>query len=377
MRKAAIATAIYLCLGLVGLMLAEGIYSVSRWKKADRSMTYDLYRQIRLLADKPSVGLDATHALPVATRDQIEALIPTMISAGIGMGNVPYKELVTDRAAINMRDGEDCLLPKPSLRKTTAYLRTGEYDRFDPPSIFFDRDARMPAAVESLVSAYGMGRANFTSNAEGERITLPQVEAVRKVLVAGDSVAIGSMIDDSETIASQLQRTTSASAYVNLGVNGAEAKDIVCRLKHAAARYRGAIDGIIYVYSENDFKPGEPFGKPEEVVNWLKDFIARERIGEVTVVFAPYIYNIIPHLTRFGGSRGAEHGTYAAEAEALRTRALSAGFRYISLADIAREEAFAAGTDFAVFSLFVDHAHLSNRGTAALVRKLRANNGSL
>jgi hypothetical protein len=371
MRKMLVVAVAYLLLAIAGLLFVEGIYSIGRWQKADRSITYDAYLAMnRLLGGKAPAPASAG-ALPVASRDQIEALIPQMLEAGIGMGNVPYKELVTDRAAINMKDAEGCLVPKPSIRKTTAYVRTGEYDRFDPPSMFFDRDAKLQPAIENFVATYGVGVANFTSNADSERTTLPEVRASRKILIAGDSVAVGAMIDDSETIASHLQRTTRDVTYVNLGVNGAEAKDIICRLRKASVRYHGAIDGLVYVYSENDFKPDEPFGRPREVIDWLKDFATREGVRDVTVVFAPYIYNIIPHLTRFNGSRGAQHGEYSVESDELKKQVLAAGFHYLSIAEMARQEALASGTDFAVFSLFVDHAHLSNRGTAVLVEKLR------
>ena len=149
-----------------------------------------------------------------------------------------------------------------------------------------------------------MRKAEFTSNDTNERITLPAVLSPQKVLVVGDSVAAGSMIDDSETISSQMQRRDVSNQYINLGVNGVAAEDIVCRLKSAATRYKGQIKGLIYVFGENDFEPLQPYGKSEELVAWLKDYSMRENIPKVTIVFAPFIYNIIPHLTRFPGSRG-------------------------------------------------------------------------
>ena len=239
--------------------------------------------------------------LPEASRDEIEALIPDMIAAGVGMGNVPYRELVTGRAAINQTGPDGCLSAKPRISKITTYIRSGDYDRFDPPSLFYDAEAELSSRLQQFVDTYSVNRVDFNTNAAGERVTIPAVDTARKVLVAGDSVAAGSMIDDSETISSHLQRANSAEQYVNLGVNGAAAEDIICRLDKAAERYRGNIASLIYVYSENDFDPSLPYGRPEEVIVWLKEFAKKEGIPEVTIVFAPYIYNIVPHLTRNRG----------------------------------------------------------------------------
>jgi hypothetical protein len=285
---------------------------------------------------------------------------------------VPSKELMTDSAAINEVGIDGCQSPKASIDKFTTYIRSSDYDLYDPPSLFFDKRSVLDARLSLFVEKYAMRKAEFSTNHASERTTLPAVSSPRKIIVAGDSVAVGAMIDDSETIASHLQRLDAASQYINLGVNGVDAADIICRLKTVADRYNGQISGLIYVYCENDFDPRKPFGKPEEVLAWLKEYAARENISKVTIVFAPYIYNIIPNLTRFPGSRGAEHGVFLAEADALKKGAINAGFNFVSTADVAREEATARHSDFGAFALFVDHLHLSDYGVSKLVEKLQA-----
>jgi hypothetical protein len=369
MRRALAIVTAYLAFAVFALLVVEGGYSIARWKHADRSITYDAFAALRRMTGG-GPPKRAAAGFEIASRDDIEALLPEMVAEGVGMGNVPYKEVVTGKAAINAPLPNGCLEPKPNLAKTTTYIRSGDYDRFDPPSLFFDRDAELGPRLDAFIKTFAVHLSRFTSNADSERLTLPEVKSPRKFLVAGDSVAVGSMIDDSETIASQLQRRRADVQFVNLGINGADAKDIVCRLTKAGTRYGGSIAGLIYVYCENDFKPGEPYGKPEEVIAWLQAFAASEKIADVTVVFAPYIYNIMPQLTRFDGSRGEIHGRFAEEAARLRQLTTAAGFRYISIADVAREEAEAKGTDFAAFALFVDHAHLSNYGVSRLVEKL-------
>lgn len=353
---------------LIVLVLAvEGGYSVVRWSRFDRSIIYDAYR---MLVPAPQTA-ESADGLPVATREQIEALLPDMQAAGAGMGNVPYKdELVNDRAAINVVGEDGCLVQKPDLRKYTTYIRTADFDRFDPPSLFFDRDAALSPELQAFVDTYGVHLNEFTTLPTTERLTLPVVEADRKILIVGDSVAVGSMIGDAQTIASQLQQRNPQAQYVNLGVNGAAGADIICQLEKAAARYAGQIARIIYVYCENDFEPNDTFSTPEEIVAWLEEFAAANGNVPVTIVYAPYIYNIVPQLTRFPGSRGATRETYPDQHRRLIELAAAAGFDYVDIGDLAIEEAQVRETDFAVFSLFVDHLHLSEYGVARLIEKL-------
>ncbi len=374
MKKTLAAVAVSVMIAALTLFLIEGVVSVVRWKHANRSLVYGIYAGLFLDRGQMAAG-ETQSGPPVAGRDRIEAMLPDMVAAGVGMGNVPYRELVTGRAAINETGPDGCRAPKPGIRKITTYIRSGDYDRFDPPSLFYDSDAKLSPALTQFIDTYAVRKATFTSNAAGERVTLPEMEAGRKVLIAGDSVAAGSMIGDSETISSHLQRADASVQYVNLGVNGAAAADIICRLEKAAERYRGAIAELIYVYSENDFDSSLPYGRPEEVIAWLKDFVRTEGIPKVTIVFAPYIYNIVPHLTRFAGSRGATHGRFADEAARLRSEAEAAGFGYIDIGAVARAEAERRGTDFAAFPLFVDHVHLSDYGVSLLVSALGAVRG--
>jgi lysophospholipase L1-like esterase len=119
---------------------------------------------------------------------------------------------------------------------------------------------------------------------------------------------------------------------------------------------------LIYVYCENDFEP-ETYGTPESVVSWLKNFVKTQGIGKVTVVYAPYIYNVAPQYTRFRGYSGEHHPTYSRERAALAALVGEAGFRYIDISDLALAEAARAKTQFAALSLFSDHVHLSPYGT--------------
>ena len=361
---------VYAVVLIVLVLAVEGAYSVVRWSRLDRSILYDAYRMV--VPEPQAAATDG--GLPIATREQIEALLPAMQAAGAGMGNVPYKdELVNDRAAINLVGEDGCLAPKPDVSKYTTYIRTADFDRFDPPSLFFDRDAELSPALREFVDTYGVHLSEFTTLPTTERLTLPVVESDRKILVAGDSVAVGSMIGDAQTIASQMQQRNAQAQYVNLGVNGASGADIICQLEKAAARYSGQIVRILYVYCENDFEPNGKFSTPEEVVAWLEEFATANGNVPVTIVYAPYIYNIIPHLTRFPGSRGATRETFPDERRRLIDLAAAAGFDFVDIGDVAAEEARLRQTDFAIFALFIDHLHLSEYGVSRLIERLPVN----
>jgi len=350
---------------LLTLLLAEGIYSIAHWKSADRSIVYKTYRLLTKLTPN-----DAQPELRLASRGEFEALIPDMLKAGAGLGNSPYKELKNEQAAINTRTVDGCRFSKPFLDKEITHLRTAEFELFDPPAIFYDRAAELGAPLQAFIEKYATRRLSYRTNGQGERLTFPAIEAQDKVFVAGDSVANGAMVSDDETLSSALQQRDATRQYVNLGASGNSAEDNLCNLAAAAKRYRGQIKELVYVYCENDFELDKPYGEPEDVVAWLEDYAKREGITKVTITYAPYIYNVVPHLTRFRGYRGEGRPTHHAEAERLRMLSGKAGFGFIDIAELAQREIQDSGTDFAAFSLFVDLLHLSPYGAGKLADAL-------
>ncbi len=346
-------------------LAAEGAYSLVRWKKPSRSVAYQTYRLLGLAA--PS---DSQPELNLASSDQFEALIPDMIEAGVGLGNVPFKKVMKVKAAITQRTPEGCVFSKPGLKKEMTQLRSTDFELYDPPVVFYDKEANRSEALRTFVEKYGIRPVSFSTNSQGERLTVPSINARDIVLVAGDSVAAGIAVSDEETLSSRLQQREAARRYINLGVGRIPADDILCNLTAAAKRYPGQIKELIYVYCENDFSPIDPFGRPEDVISWLLSYAKREGIAKVTIVRAPYIFTVLPHLTRFKGYRGEDRPTRYAETERLRISSSKAGFRYIDIEELVKREIRDRGTDFAAFSLFVDLVHLSPYGTEKLADEL-------
>jgi hypothetical protein len=292
-----------------------------------------------------------------------------MKANGVGLGNSPFSELKTEEASVNTEKGE-CLEQKPNLRKHVGYLRTNLFNPFDQMSFFVDADRMLPPELEAFLDRYAFRVVMHTTNQFGERTTLPDVNAERVVLVAGDSVANGLAIDDAETLSSQLQAGDSTRRYINLGIARAAAADIVCALERAAGRYRGRIDEVIYVLCENDFDQGGKYSAPDDLVAWLDGFRTRENVARVVVVIQPLIYNTVPEVTRLRGH--SHYGWPTFLDERLRTvdLARAKGFGVIDFVDVTAAERIRGRTQFAPLALYVDHAHWSPVGVERVVDAL-------
>jgi hypothetical protein len=362
---------IVLLASVITFLLFEGGYALARWDHAEGSLTYNLYVALRDRLAKHRLMRDQP-LLPLASRADFDALLPVMKAAAVGIGNSPYTELESESTAINQRDAQGCLTQKPNLDTMVTALRSVGFEPFDPPTLFVDANRVLPPALQDFVRRYAVRQLHHRTNAYGERLTVPTLERHDKVLLAGDSVANGLMVNDEETLASQLQARDAQRQYINLGIGGADAPDIFCALDAAARRYAGTIAELIYVYCENDMQPGTPLGTPQEVMAALEAFVRRENIAKVTVVYAPYIFNVMPALTRFKGYRGYRRPYHTAERATLMKSTQDAGFRFIDIGALGREENARLGSEFAAFALYVDHVHLSPRGAAMLADRLRA-----
>lgn len=367
LKNAVFSIIIAVVLSLLTIAAAEGVYSVVRWGKPHRSLSYQFLALAGLVGDK---GDDTAAYKPYfANLDDLAQLLPQIKEGGVGIGNSPINTKTED-AAIKTVDAKGCPIIKPNMHKVAYFLHSSTVNPFESISVFHDADKQLDPRLTEFFGRYGGPRATLTSNADGERITVPDVEADRVVLVAGDSMAFGAMVDDDVTIASRLQATDSARRYVNLGVPGVDADQIICRLEDAAKRYAGRIDELIYVYCENDFKPGSPYGSPKEVIAWLKDFAGREKIGKVSVIFAPMIYMVAPELTRIDGTEGGRYPRHEELRAELKGLVEAAGYRWVDIGTLAREEEDRQKTHFGVLSFFVDNGHPSPLGTQRIVERL-------
>jgi hypothetical protein len=243
---------------------------------------------------------------------------------------------------------------------------------FNPVVMFYDSERKLSDRLQRFVDRYGVRLTTFTSDEFGQRSTIPVVDRDDIVLVAGDSVAAGAMINDDETLASALQRRDPHRRYVNLGRGGAEAAEIRCNLELAAERYPRRVRELIYVYCENDFDDDESMGTPEAVMTWLRQFVRDQGIDRTTIVYAPYIFNVVPELTRVPGERGERFKDHAEEKARLAALAREAGFAWVDFGELALAEADTRGTPVGALALYIDVVHHSPLGVEKLADVLDA-----
>lgn len=366
MRKALFPLlAVLLGIGLP-YMTIEGIYAVARGPRATTSLTYDLYRRWFVDPRVPAFDPHDPTTRVVTEASQFEAMMDLFRANEVGIGNSPFTRLKNERVAINTEEN-GCKVQKPNLHKIMAFLRSNVFNPFDQLTYFYDAARQLPPELAGFLDRYGFRRVSFTTNPQGERLTLPIVSSHDKVLVAGDSVANGVMLDDTETIASQLQALDPARQYINLGISGAGTADIHCALDKAAQRYGGHIRELVYVLCENDFETATP----QTMIDRLADLRREQGIERVVLVYVPFIYNVVPELTRIRGHSHYNFPTFREEKSEVLGRAAEAGFRTIDYIDITNAEALRGGSQYAPLALYLDHTHLSPPGVQRLLPLVR------
>jgi hypothetical protein len=361
---AALAAAVVLLAALLIVVVAEGVNALARFDEPDTALTYKVADWILPMSPQPD-----PHWPELVDLAEIKPYLPQLKANAVGIGSSTFEELRTDEASINhVVDG--CLQMKPNLSKTMSYLRSELFNPFNPMFYFHDSGHELPSDLQAFLDRYSFRKIRLTTNAAGERITVPLIERADKVLIAGDSMAMSLGVGDHETLASQLQVRDPARQYVSIGIGGADPADILCALERAGERYRGQIRGVIYPLSENDLADRKPFGRPEELIPALVTFRDEHAIAEFTLVYMPYIYNAMPDVTRIRGHVEYLRRRPHEQKRALLELARQANFRVLDYTEVTDAERARHGSQFAAFALFVDHAHLSPLGNARLVERL-------
>jgi len=370
--KFVITTLAVVAISLLTYLVGEGIYSLSRGNQPGWSLGHLLYQRVVETTSVPGGTPDGRNAQVIHHESQFYDLMEDFIHDGVAIGNSPFHELKKNKAAVNKPTGK-CPDQKPNLNKTFTYLRTLLFEPFNPPLMYFDTERELAPAVRKFADTYGMRPIVHRTNDQGERLTLPYVDSDRKAIVAGDSVANGVGIMDSETISSQLQLRDRTLQYVNIGQGGATGEEILCKLGAAGERYDGQIHKLVYVYCENDLREDEPYGQPEEVIAWIQEFARDQGIDDIVIVFSPYVFNVFPEITRIPGTRGWDHKYRSEKKQQLKQLTLDAGYQWIDVADLAIQAQDDGKSVFAGLSLFVDLLHLSPLGTEKLAKEILPN----
>jgi len=352
--------ALALFVSLATWLLVEGAWSVAHGRRPVPSLSARAADVVATLRGDGAEIADETAPPLLRSRAELDALLPELERAHVVLGNSPYRKLASEDARFTTGDAKQGTLRlKPDLRAETAFLHTTLFEPLDPLNYTVRRDETLPTRLDRFFARYAFAPRTFSTNAFGERTTLPPSQADTAVLVAGDSVAFGQMLADDEHLASQLQARVPGHRFVSLGIPGGSQLESLAALEEAVAR-TPRVAALVYVHFDNDYVLDQT---PATVVDRLADFAARHALQRVVFVAHHYVDQTMPEIFRSDAASFAEGRTRTQE---LLARAAAAGFHVIDTTPLVAAARDEAGSLLAGAALYLDHAHLSREGTRRL-----------
>lgn len=352
--------ALALFVSLATWLLVEGAWSVAHGRRPVPSLAARAADVVATLRGDGAEIADETGPPLLRSRAELDALLPDLERAHVVLGNSPYRKLASEDARFTTGDAKQGTLRlKPDLRAETAFLHTTLFEPLDPLNYTVRRDETLPTRLDRFFARYAFAPRTFSTNAFGERTTLPPSQADTAVLVAGDSVAFGQMLGDDEHLASQLQARVPGHRFVSLGIPGGSQLESLAALEEAVAR-TPRVAALVYVHFDNDYALDQT---PATVVDRLADFAARHALPRVVFVAHHYVDQTMPEIFRSDAASFAEGRTRTQE---LLARAAAAGFHVIDTTPLVAAARDEAGSLLAGAALYLDHAHLSREGTRRL-----------
>jgi len=313
-------------------------------------------------------------ALTGAVLEMPDALIEELTAMGAVIGNAGNPTGVKKHDTFVSRpDDEVGWVLRPNISVDGYQLVARDAVNLDPPVLYLKSGSRMSDALREYIGENARVSYVYTIDAEGHRRTIPEVEAGKKILMVGDSGLFGVGVDDADTIASQLQRLVVGShRVVNAGVGGYDGEQAF-----AVARMlsdREDFDILVYVAHHNDFYEPSHISNPDKARRAIANFESlKDRFpGGIVVALLTYLEYTSADVLR---SQGWERSRIEA-ADRLRDAfpaiAAAAGFPFVDWTDIVEEVREREGTIFSPWSLYVDHAHLSERGNHLFAERIHS-----
>ncbi len=359
---------VLICLNLLFVMAAyfflEGVMSVWNRGAPEPSLLYRAYNKLyggyrRSVLKEPAVALD--HDFYLADENAIFALHDDFLASKVLVSNMFNLEKPPDSYQATFQDPVFGLRLKPDLQKECAQLKSLLYNGLDPLAFSADLGVARREAVRNFLDKYSFNKSRYRTDKEGDRITLPAVRSEKVILVIGDSVGFGIMLNDDETISSLLQRQESRVEYVNACVPGADGEDNIRRLRQKLEELGARVTGVIYVHCENDFSR---VATPEYIVTNLNELLNSHKIKYRVFIYQQFIYRTMPDINR----REVRELT-AFNNLKLQTLDLARknGFAVVDFYDLVKQYREEKGSLLAGFALYLDHCHFSREGTRLVV----------
>lgn len=251
---------------------------------------------------------------------------------------------------------------KPNLNKECSHLKSLLYDK--PLGYSANRGDMQKENVHDFLNKYSINKSYYRTDENGDRVTVPEVNTDKIVLVIGDSIGFGLMLNDEETISSLLQQRDQRVKYINACVPGCDAEDNLKRLRQKLAEYGPRVVGVIYVHCENDFTP---LATPEYIASNLSNLLESNNLKYKIFIYQQYTYRTMPDVAR----KKLEE---LIKMNSLKLRTLDIvknnGFFVIDFYDIVGQYRKEKRSLLAGFALYIDHSHFSREGIRVLVSRI-------
>jgi len=305
--------------------------------------------------------------MPDDLLDELTAMHAVIGNAGNPTGAKKHDTIVT------RPDPQLGWVLRPNVSVDGYQLQARDAVNLDPPVLYLISGTAMSDALRRYLAENA--RVSFTYNfdADGHRVTLPEVKADKKILMVGDSGLFGVGVGDEDTIASNLQRLVGRSyQVVNAGVGGYDGDQAFEVARMLSDRERFEI--LVYVGHHNDFYEPSHISNPEKARRVIEKFASlKQRFpGGIVVALLTYLEYTAADVLR---SHGWERDRIEA-ADRLRTEfpkiTAAVGFPFVDWTDITEQVREQERTIFSPWALYVDHAHLSARGTRLFAERIYA-----
>jgi lysophospholipase L1-like esterase len=300
----------------------------------------------------------------VTSEQEIRDLHPVFLRDRIGFGNTPFSELRNHDTESIFVDKDGLVHNKPNHHYKVAFVRSALFDAWDP-ILYKDNspDKEKSAKTMDFKKLHTLAEKSSSTDADGDRHTIPASNAENIVLIIGDSVAYGAALNNDETLASCLQAKYSAIRFINAGVPGSGTRDNLERLRSRLKTHAGKVRAVIYVHCENDM---EGYGTPEHIAGDLHRILEEHKIAGRYFVYSQFIFRVMPDVLRDKNYDDLDIRKHWAQKKEIVGLLQRYGITLIDGWKLVDEYRVEQGTPFDGFALYVDKCHYSALGTQRL-----------
>jgi lysophospholipase L1-like esterase len=301
-------------------------------------------------------------------KDILEEL--TQLKAPIGNANNPTKLPEHDTFLVRP-DKELGFVLRPDVRISVSMLKSTKAINVDPPVLYlkYDDNLEYSNRLKAYIKEESRINYSYSTDSNGFRKTVPEVNSDKQILIIGDSVPFGVGVDDENTVASQLQKIIGEQyRIINGGVGNYNGQQAFLMAKKLSNENNFA--GLIYVACQNDFMKAESWvGEATDVLTKINTISDRFN-NNIIIMLETYMeYNLRDFFLDKGWSDKRIEKTHSLR-KSLPKITAEFGFEYYDWTEIASDFMNKEKSIFSRFALYSDHAHLSPLGNRLMANEL-------